>query len=143
MKNTNNRKKQKGFGEGVLHLIILVVVILGLFFIDRIVNPELHSSENDFKYQNVHHGRINVFINNLEWYDYDDVTSYYVFTDQGKLKIDGNSSDHGFFNSNDTFYGEIEEYVGYYCNFTVEKSFLGNWLVTRVNRCEENLEDLQ
>ena len=124
-----NKSKQKGSIEIVIS-VILIIVIMVIF---RFTRSELYDEKNDFQENKVVNNQVDARIEYLKWYDTDDITNYYVFTEFGKLHID--AKDYGFWNGNEKMYDDLEDYVGQKCTFTVEDSWFKGKQAIRFKNC--------
>jgi hypothetical protein len=126
-------KKQKG-ETSLGHLAVLIILLIGVFIFTRYSRPELYDESNNFKGWKVEKNQVIVKIEGANWYDSSQSTSYYIFTDIGKLYV----SNKGVFSFNETLYEELEEYIGYYCTLNVENLFLSGWSVRDFSYCQED-----
>jgi hypothetical protein len=133
------RSYKKQSGESLIsYLIIIVVLVVAIYGYNRIFRSELYDKENEFKSHYIKNGKVFAQIRYLKWYDNDDSTSYYIFTEKGKLYVEG-SNHYGWWNPDEKFYDILEEHQGMFCTMSVEDSFLHSWSITQISNCiDEN-----
>lgn len=124
------------------YFIAIAIVIVLLFIQELFFRSELYSDELAFNSKSVVNHRVLFFVDSVDYYGYDDITKYYVFTDIGRLKIDALNSKYGFFFGDSDLYRKIENNVGYYCNGIVDQSLFGTWQIVDLNECSQDRDSL-
>jgi hypothetical protein len=128
-------KKQHG-GTFTYYLVIIVILFALMYGYSRVFRSELHDKANDFQSHHIKNGSVVAQIRYLKWYDNDNSTSYYIFTEKGKLYVDG-SNHYSWWNSDEKFFDVLEEHEGMFCTMNVEDSFWNSWSVTQIINCVE------
>ena len=123
---------KKMSGEMTLtQLLILLIVVVGIVSIgNRIFRPELYDEKNDFRGWKVENNQVVAQIQDMNWYDNDDSTSYYIFTDIGKLYV----LNEGFLSFNESLYDNFEDQLGANCTLYVKDTFLHTTFRDFLNR---------
>ena len=120
--------------NGNTTIIFIIVLFIGLILFQRFTRPELYDDSNDFQKNKIVNSKVTARIEYLKWYDDDDITNYYIFTNIGKLHIDAKG--YGMFKGDEKMYDELEDYVGQYCTFNVEQNILYGTQATDFYSCE-------
>ena len=126
----NKMNKQNGNTT----IIFIIILFIGLIALQRFTRPELYDDSNDFQKNKIVNSKVTARIEYLKWYDDDDITNYYIFTNIGKLHIDAKG--YGTFYGDEKMYDELEDYVGQFCTFNVEQNILYGTQATDFYSCE-------
>lgn len=111
-------------------LIIIFILGAGLIIFNLLARPELYDDSLLFQSQYVKSGQVEIIIKNSKKYNNGKSgSSYYLFTDKGRLLIDDKEN---FFNS--TMHKKALTNIGKTCSATVDsKVFSSDWEIHHLN----------